>query len=316
MPDRSQPPPTLDRHYRQIVQSAIDYAIIGTDCEGRVVSWNEGARRILGWSAQDMLGQGLHRIFTPEDRAAGAVEREMEQAQRSGKATDERWHQRSDGERFWASGELMPLGSDTGAVGNGLVEKDLNFDIGYWHLRPRLESDGRIDQVWMTRTGDYDVSLAYRADLASASGANLFVSLHNNAHLISSRGTETYYKCGSEASEAVRIQSKRAACLVHSRVQEAIMQFGSPSCPWFDRGVICRMISLSDPRSYYYVLRNSTVPTLLVEFLFVSNPNEALCLGNHTFRDMMAEAVYSGITDALFTDLPGDSCNFKTYYGL
>ncbi|MFZ5825790.1 MAG: N-acetylmuramoyl-L-alanine amidase family protein [Bacillota bacterium] len=207
-------------------------------------------------------------------------------------------------------------GSDTGAVGNGLVEKDLNLDIGYWHLRPRLESDGRIDRVWMTRTGDYDVSLAYRADLASASGANLFVSLHNNAHLISSRGTETYYKCGSEATEAVRIQSKRAACLVHSRVQEAIMQFGSPSCPWFDRGVICRMISLSDPRSYYYVIRNSTVPTLLVEFLFVSNPNEALCLGNHTFRDMMAEAVYSGITDALFTDLPGDSCNFKTYYGL
>lgn len=207
-------------------------------------------------------------------------------------------------------------GSDTGAVGNGLIEKDLNFDIAYWHLRPRLESDARVHLVWSTRTADEDVSLAYRADLASASGATLFVSLHNNSHLSSSQGTETYHKCGSEASAEVRAQSKRAACLVHSRVQEAITAFGSPGCPWIDRGVICRMISPSDPRSYYYVLRNSAVPTLLVEFLFVSNPNEAECLGNHTFRDMMAEAVYNGIVDALFTALPGANCNFKTYYGL
>ncbi|NKE65914.1 PAS domain S-box protein [Ramlibacter sp. RBP-2] len=116
MPDRSLPPLDLDRHYRQIVQGAIDYAIIGTDEQGRVVSWNEGARRILGWSEQEMAGQSLHRIFTPEDVAAGMVEREMDQARRTGRAADERWHQRSGGERFWASGELMPLRGDTGAV--------------------------------------------------------------------------------------------------------------------------------------------------------------------------------------------------------
>ncbi|MHB1124624.1 MAG: PAS domain-containing protein [Ramlibacter sp.] len=69
MPDRSQPPLDLDRHYRQIVQGAIDDAIIGTEPQGWVVSWNEGARRILGWSAQDMAGRTLHRSFTPEDVA-------------------------------------------------------------------------------------------------------------------------------------------------------------------------------------------------------------------------------------------------------
>jgi PAS domain S-box-containing protein len=116
MPDRSPPPLHLDRHYRQIVEGAIDYAIIGTDEQGRVVSWNEGARRILGWSAQEMAGHPLHRIFTPEDVAAGTVEREMAQARQAGRAADERWHQRSGGERFWASGELMPLRSDAGAV--------------------------------------------------------------------------------------------------------------------------------------------------------------------------------------------------------
>ena len=56
MPDRSLPPLELDRHYRRIVEGAIDYAVIATDEQGRVVSWNEGARRILGWSAGDMMG--------------------------------------------------------------------------------------------------------------------------------------------------------------------------------------------------------------------------------------------------------------------
>ncbi|HWI83076.1 ATP-binding protein [Ramlibacter sp.] len=116
MPDRPLPPLDLDRHYRQIVQSAIDYAIVGCDTDGRVTSWNEGARRVLGWSEQDMLGQTVHRFFTPEDNASGTVEREMAQARRAGRAADERWHLRAGGERFWASGELMPLRDEGGAI--------------------------------------------------------------------------------------------------------------------------------------------------------------------------------------------------------
>lgn len=115
MPDPL-PPPDLDRHYRQIVQGAIDYAIIGTDPRGRVVSWNEGAQRILGWTAAEMADQSLERIFTAEDVAAGVAQREIEQARRTGRAADERWHQRRGGERFWASGELMALRDDAGAV--------------------------------------------------------------------------------------------------------------------------------------------------------------------------------------------------------
>lgn len=207
-------------------------------------------------------------------------------------------------------------GSDTGAVGNGLVEKEINFDIAYWHLGTRLQRDARVDTVWFTRTGDEDVSLAYRADLANASGAKLFVSVHNNSHLNTSRGTETYYKCGSEASESVGAASKRAACLIHLRIRRQFEAYNNAGCPWFDRGVICRLLSKSDPRSYYYVLRNTTVPAVLVEYLFISNPGEAACLADHTFRDNLAQATYDGIVDALFsgqTDLP---CNFRTDYGL
>jgi PAS domain S-box-containing protein len=102
--------------YRQIVECAVDYAIVGADLDGRVTCWNEGARLVLGWSAEEMLGQTVHRFFTPEDVAAGVVEQEMESARTRGRASDERWHLRRDGERFWASGELMPLRDASGAT--------------------------------------------------------------------------------------------------------------------------------------------------------------------------------------------------------
>ena len=121
MPDRLPLQPDLDRHYRQIVQSALDYAIVAADCTGRVTSWNDGAERLLGWTEADMLGQTMHRFFTPEDVAAGVVEREMAAAVQAGRAADERWHVRRSGERFWASGELMPLRDEAGAV-TGLVK--------------------------------------------------------------------------------------------------------------------------------------------------------------------------------------------------
>ena len=85
---------------RQILDSAIDYAIIATDTEGRVTRWNEGARRILGWTEEEMLGEPAHRFFTPEDVAEGRVETEMRCALETGSGKDERWHIRKNGERF------------------------------------------------------------------------------------------------------------------------------------------------------------------------------------------------------------------------
>ena len=62
--------------WRQIVNSALDTAIISLDWEGRVTSWNEGARRLLGWTEQEMLGLTIERIF-PGDEATDYLEREM-----------------------------------------------------------------------------------------------------------------------------------------------------------------------------------------------------------------------------------------------
>ncbi len=100
---------------QRIIESAIDFAIIVTDLEGVVITWNAGAENIFGWRRDEIVGASADRIFTPEDRAADRSGQEMRTALADGRASDERWHLRRDGSRLWASGELMPLRSEDGA---------------------------------------------------------------------------------------------------------------------------------------------------------------------------------------------------------
>ncbi len=115
-----------DRNFnRQIIDSAIDYAIVATDTEGLITRWNEGARRILGWTEEEMLGQHADRFFTPEDVANGRVQTEMDGALETGRGNDERWHLRKNGERFWAFGEMTVLNdADQNIVGFVKVLRD------------------------------------------------------------------------------------------------------------------------------------------------------------------------------------------------
>ena len=104
-----------DQRYSQLIlDSAIDYAIISLDLNGLVRSWNEGATRILGWTSEEMCGQPCTEFFTPEDRAANVPDIEMGQALTKGRGSDERWHLRKDGSRFFASGEMMTLKNEAG----------------------------------------------------------------------------------------------------------------------------------------------------------------------------------------------------------
>jgi PAS domain S-box-containing protein len=100
--------PAAIRH-AAILASATDFAIIATDLDARITDWNSGAENILGWTAEDMLGEPVDRIFTPEDRAARRPATEMTLVMSKGYAEDERWHLRADGSRFWASGRMTPL---------------------------------------------------------------------------------------------------------------------------------------------------------------------------------------------------------------
>ncbi len=99
---------------RQIIDSAVDYAILTTDAQGLITSWNQGAERILGWQPHAAIGSHASRFYVEEDVASGVLDKEMATAARDGSAMNERWHVRKDGSRFWASGVQMPLKDDHG----------------------------------------------------------------------------------------------------------------------------------------------------------------------------------------------------------
>lgn len=104
----------MDRRFRVLVENAKDHAIFTMDLHARIKSWNVGAERLLGFSEREAIGLSAYVIFTPEDVAAGAPEREMLGALREGKAEDNRWHQRKDGTRFFTDGALIRLDNEDG----------------------------------------------------------------------------------------------------------------------------------------------------------------------------------------------------------
>ena len=99
---------------RRILGSATEYAIVTLDPEGRISSWNAGARNVLGYVEAEILGHSGDIFFTPEDRSEGGFTRELCRALNEGRASNERWHLRKDGTRFRASGVMLPLHDDEG----------------------------------------------------------------------------------------------------------------------------------------------------------------------------------------------------------
>ncbi len=98
-----------EAHYRAVVESARGMAILATDLDGRITSWNPGAEALLGWPEAEALGKNACMIFTPEDWARGACDQEMRDAAERGRVEDERWHIRKDGSRLWAPALLIPF---------------------------------------------------------------------------------------------------------------------------------------------------------------------------------------------------------------
>ncbi|HTD94221.1 MAG TPA: CheR family methyltransferase [Chitinophagaceae bacterium] len=101
-------------HLHTVMESVADFAIIITDPEGVITGWNPGAQKMFGYAPEEIVGQTMEPIFTPEDRKVKAHELEIKTAAKLGRAEDERWHLRKDGTRFYVSGVMNRLrqGSD------------------------------------------------------------------------------------------------------------------------------------------------------------------------------------------------------------
>lgn len=105
-----------DERFRHIVEEARDYAIFITDQDGRITDWMPGAENVFGWRADEAVGQPGSILFNPEDREAGAPEKEIATARDEGVAPNVRWHLCKNGSRVFIEGSVRPLRDSSGAL--------------------------------------------------------------------------------------------------------------------------------------------------------------------------------------------------------
>ncbi|MBV8980291.1 MAG: PAS domain-containing protein, partial [Acidimicrobiia bacterium] len=91
-----------DEGFRLLVESVRDYAIFMLDPTGHVATWNLGAERIKGYTADEIIGRHFSAFYLPEDAATGICEAELADAEKYGRVEAEGWRMRKDGSRFWA----------------------------------------------------------------------------------------------------------------------------------------------------------------------------------------------------------------------
>jgi PAS domain S-box-containing protein len=117
---------TVDGRYRLLVEGISDYAIYLLSPEGDVTSWNRGAERFKGYTADEIIGRHFSEFYTPEDREAGLPRRALDTAVREGKFESEGWRVRKDGSRFWAYVVIDPIRTQSGElVGFAKITRDL-----------------------------------------------------------------------------------------------------------------------------------------------------------------------------------------------
>jgi formate hydrogenlyase transcriptional activator len=105
-----------EQRFRLFVESVRDYAIFQLDPEGHIRSWNDGAKRMKGYSAEEVIGRHFSCFYTPEDLANRKPEQELQAATETGRSVDEGWRLRKDGSRFWAHVTITPIRDRSGTL--------------------------------------------------------------------------------------------------------------------------------------------------------------------------------------------------------
>ncbi|MBD1912058.1 MULTISPECIES: N-acetylmuramoyl-L-alanine amidase [unclassified Leptolyngbya] len=165
-------------------------------------------------------------------------------------------------------------GYDPGAVGRGgLEEEDVVLDVGL-KVAQILEQQGV--RVVMTRQGDTDIDLEPRVQIAENSNANIFVSIHANSISLSRpevNGIETFY-ASPEGARLGRV------------IHDSMIQFSG----FNDRGL---------KSARFYVIRNTSMPAVLLEIGFVTGAHDAPLLADSDWRSQMSVAIARGILQYL-----------------
>lgn len=184
-------------------------------------------------------------------------------------------------------------GKDSGAPGNGLLEKNLTLAIAL-KVQRILQSKGI--EVVMSRTTDKFLELKEISTMANSSGADAFASIHINAATTTAAyGIETYYYPN-------RMDSKPLA----DSVQKQLIS---------STGAYDRKVKTAD----YHVVRETKMPSILAECGFISNENEAIKMNTNSYQELLASGISNGIVNYLeanvtLSSTPGERINGATRY--
>ncbi|MCM3242678.1 N-acetylmuramoyl-L-alanine amidase [Cytobacillus oceanisediminis] len=174
-------------------------------------------------------------------------------------------------------------GIDSGAIGNGLLEKVLTHKIVEYAMAYMSANYTGFKQS-ATRKGDQTLSLNQRTDKANREGADVLVSVHINSLSSTSKGFETFIYNGNVGDATIAFQN-----LLHAEILAAMRKFGAV----VDRG---------KKRANLHMVRESKMVACLTENLFISNVAEAKLLKNEAFLKAVGEAHARGV--AKFLGLP------------
>jgi N-acetylmuramoyl-L-alanine amidase len=204
-------------------------------------------------------------------------------------------------------------GDDTGAVApSGMMEKDLVLDVARL-LAQKLRARGHT--VRLTREGDDSRALTDRTALANRLGAKVFVSLHANATTVSAvRGAETYYmsldetSTDEDAAATADLENRPAAeggqrsaldLILWDLAQAEVLNESAALALRVQRrlNVTLDLRDRGVKQAPFVVLTGATMPAILIEVGFLSNPNEAVRLASNAHQQRLAEAIAGGIDD-------------------
>jgi N-acetylmuramoyl-L-alanine amidase len=203
-------------------------------------------------------------------------------------------------------------GKDPGAIAFGMKEKDIVLKVGKSlaaHLREKLGAT-----VILTRTDDSFMPLEERTAIANTNSADLFVSLHINAHPSPDiRGFETYFLNLTTNAEAMRVAARENATTTHqlsdlqdilsdimrnSKINES-SRLAERVHKSIDNGFSESHFALKDmgvKQAPFYVLIGAEMPAILIEIAFISNPDDAKLLGDEQFIVKLAGQISDGIS--------------------
>lgn len=115
-----------EERYRSLVEQVTDYEICMLDEKGRIVSWNEGARKLKGYTSEEIIGKYFSIFYPEEDILNGKPAYELSISRKEGKYEEEGWRLKKDGSRFWANVVISPIyNSENILLGYSKVTRDL-----------------------------------------------------------------------------------------------------------------------------------------------------------------------------------------------